>query len=308
MSCDQNTTSINPSEQQIEQLRITLINKNEQLEKRFRSAFTLRAIGSDKAVEALADAFKDEPSALLKHEVAYCLGQTQNPHAIYFLTKVLEDKTEHPMVRHEAAEGLGAIGGNVNETLRKFVKDPVREIAETCEIALDRAEWVTNNKDIKNAKYECVDPAPAYPENQYTLPELQSIMLDTSKPLFERYRAIFALRNIGSSEAIQALSLGLKDESALFRHEIAYVFGQLQNEQTIEPLTQVLEASDENPMVRHEAAETLGSIATPQVMPILKKYATDTERVVRESCIVALDILEYFNSEQFQYADGLQVQ
>lgn len=170
-------------------------------------------------------------------------------------------------------------------------------------------------------KYECVDPAPAFPDNQYTIPQLQAIMLDTSKPLFERYRAIFSLRNIGSSEAIQVLhnyllslancykvlSLGLKDDSALFRHEIAYVFGQLQNEQTIQVLTEVLEKSDENPMVRHEAAETLGSIATPPVFPILKKFASDNERVVRESCIVALDILDYFNSDQFQYANGLQV-
>lgn len=306
MSCD--TISINTSEHQIEQLRITLVNKNEQLEKRFRSAFTLRAIGSNKAVEALADALHDEPSALLKHEVAYCIGQTQSPHAVPFLCKVLEDKTEHPMVRHEAAEGLGAIGGSgASEVLKQFIKDPIREIAETCEIALDRVQWVTNNKDIKNVKFECVDPAPAFPDNQFTLAELQSIMLDTSKPLFERYRAIFSLRNIGSSEAIQALSLGLKDESALFRHEIAYVFGQLQNEQTIEVLSQVLATTDENPMVRHEAAETLGSIATPPVLPILKQFANDTERVVRESCIVALDILDYFNSDQFQYADGLQV-
>lgn len=172
-------------------------------------------------------------------------------------------------------------------------------------------------------KYECVDPAPAFPDNQYTIPQLQAIMLDKSKPLFERYRAIFSLRNIGSSEAIQVLhsififsliancckvlSLGLKDDSALFRHEIAYVFGQLQNEQTIQVLTEVLEKSDENPMVRHEAAETLGSIATPPVFPILKKFASDNERVVRESCIVALDILDYFNSDQFQYANGLQV-
>jgi len=32
----------------------------------------------------------------------------------------------------------------------------------------------------------------------------------------------------------------------------------------------------------------------------------DAPRVVRESCQVAIDMWEYENSDQFQYADGLQ--
>lgn len=58
-------------------------------------------------------------------------------------------------------------------------------------------------------------------------------------------------------------------------------------------------------MVRHECAEALGSIATPECTRILENYLKDEERVVKESCIVALDISEYENSAQFQYADGL---
>jgi deoxyhypusine monooxygenase len=38
---------------------------------------------------------------------------------------------------------------------------------------------------------------------------------------------MFALRDIGTSEAVHVLAKGFKDESMLFRHEIAYVFGQL---------------------------------------------------------------------------------
>lgn len=58
-------------------------------------------------------------------------------------------------------------------------------------------------------------------------------------------------------------------------------------------------------MVRHEAAEALGSIADDKTLPFIKKYATDKEDVVRESCEVALDIHNYFASDEFQYADGL---
>jgi len=61
-------------------------------------------------------------------------------------------------------------------------------------------------------------------------------------------------------------------------------------------------------MVRHEAAEALGAIAADEALPILKQYLNDSEPIVRESCIVALDVHEYFNSDQFQYADGIKLQ
>lgn len=58
-------------------------------------------------------------------------------------------------------------------------------------------------------------------------------------------------------------------------------------------------------MVRHEAAEALGSIGKDECLAVLQQYRADVEQVVKESCEVALDMLEYENSDQFQYADGL---
>ena len=58
-------------------------------------------------------------------------------------------------------------------------------------------------------------------------------------------------------------------------------------------------------MVRHECAEALGAIATPYCFDILKNYLEDDKRVVRESCVIALDMCEYENSSEFQYANGL---
>ena len=40
-------------------------------------------------------------SALLKHELAYCLGQIGNEKALPVLETVLGDMDEDPMVRHE---------------------------------------------------------------------------------------------------------------------------------------------------------------------------------------------------------------
>lgn len=55
------------------------------------------------AIEWISKAFADE-SALLKHELAYCLGQMQDRRAIPALISVLQDTKQEPMVRHEAGK------------------------------------------------------------------------------------------------------------------------------------------------------------------------------------------------------------
>ena len=53
-------------------------------------------------------------------------------------SKVLSDEQEHVMVRHEAAEALGAIGDrSAKPVLLKFLSDEIPEISESCEVALD---------------------------------------------------------------------------------------------------------------------------------------------------------------------------
>lgn len=42
-----------------------------------------------------------DSSALLKHELAYCLGQMKDTTAIPVLEMVLRNESEDPMVRHE---------------------------------------------------------------------------------------------------------------------------------------------------------------------------------------------------------------
>lgn len=42
-----------------------------------------------------------DKSALLKHEIAYVMGQTRDPYCIPILTRVLTNQKENTMVRHE---------------------------------------------------------------------------------------------------------------------------------------------------------------------------------------------------------------
>lgn len=57
--------------------------------------------------------------------------------------------------------------------------------------------------------YSSVDPAPPAPRK--SVPELRAQLLDESLSLFDRYRAMFALRNLGTEEAVLALGDGEKD-------------------------------------------------------------------------------------------------
>ena len=83
------------------------------------------------------------------------------------------------------------------------------------------------------------------------------------------------------------------------------MLGQMQHEACVPQLEKRLAEMGEDPMVRHECAEALGSIAADKCSDMLKGYVGDEARVVRESCIIALDMLEHENSDEFQYANAI---
>ncbi|RDB17838.1 Deoxyhypusine hydroxylase [Hypsizygus marmoreus] len=309
-------------------LEESLLNKSGTvpLHTRFRALFTLKALKNEDAVRIISAGFEDS-SALLKHELAYCLGQIKLESALPALEKILRDRSEDPMVRHEAAEAMGAISASSSvPILKEYLSDDERSVRETCEIAIAKIEWDNSEEGQRHRQglkesfplYTSIDPAPATsglllgtpkPDDvsESSVLDLQSKLLNTELSLFERYRAMFALRNIGTPAAVDALASGFSDGSALFKHEIAFIFGQLLSPHSIPSLLEVLRNTSESEMVRHEAAEALGGIATPEVLPHLKEWMNreDAPRVVRESCQIAVDMWEHENSDEFQYANGL---
>ena len=56
-------------------------------------------------------------------------------------------ETQEPMVRHEAAEALGAVGDpSARDILKQYSNDGARDVAETCQLALDRMEWLSDKE------------------------------------------------------------------------------------------------------------------------------------------------------------------
>jgi len=314
---DENQASENGqfSEKDISSIGEVLNSPSTPLADRFRALFTLKNLGGPVAIEAIGRGFDDpENGALIKHELAYCLGQMGDAAAIPILTTVLSTVKEDTMVRHEAGEALGAIGDEIAlEVLTKHLKDPVVEVAETCELAVERIEWLKTQRQtakgesLSDNPYNSVDPAPPSADaSSLSTEELKKILVNEDLPLFRRYRSMFELRNRGGSEAVAALCAGLLcKDSALFRHEIAYVLGQMQHPESLQALEAALIRDDENEMVRHECAEAIGSVATPEAFRVLTSHVDDPVQVVRESCQVALDMAEHEVSGELQYADTL---
>lgn len=137
---------------------------------------------------------------------------------------------------------------------------------------------------------------------------------------------MFALRDLGGEEAVDALVLGLSDSSALFRHEVrgqvfprvagvciwpvwsgfrchahyvvqvAFVLGQMEDLCAKDALLKVLMDTSEAAMVRHEAAEALGAIGGSDVQAQLATFVGDSVPAVAESCVVALDAADYWSA------------
>lgn len=81
------------------------------------------------------------------------------------------------------------------------------EVAETCQLALQRMEWFNKNSSSdKVSPFHSVDPTP--PSSERNVTQLKSVLVDENESLFERYRAMFGLRNIKTDESVLALCEG----------------------------------------------------------------------------------------------------
>eukprot|EP00466_Bigelowiella_natans_P019131 jgi/Bigna1/85650/estExt_fgenesh1_pg.C_50127 len=285
-----------------DELADELFNDRVPIARRMQHLFELRskgAQGNEKAIQEMKTGIRSK-SVLLRHEVAYLLGQMQHKKSIPFLVSILNCTEEHPIVRHEAAEALGAIGDPLSESILKVYTDansPV-EVSDTCKLALSRLAWLREQREQdgidqssapSRQRYISIDPAPplsssssAVKATTVAVDRLGERLLDKSLSLFERYKAMFSLR--------VRWPKGFQDKNAVLRHELAFVLGQMACESAVSYLRERLQDEGEHAMVRHEAAEALGAILTSECKTVLQQYLSHPNPLVRESCEVALDM------------------
>ena len=301
-------------------LQSILINDSKDIKERMNALFKLRTIGNLESVKALESVLLSGTSSdLVKHEVCYCFGQMLNfeenkIEIENFLNReVFEDpKRFSPIVLHEAAEALGNISSDNNiKLLERFLNYEDDIIRETCEISVENLNWMKNTDNglkegLNNIKlqYNSNDPAPPFnykDDSKYnSIEKIRNIMHNKDETYFNRYRALFTLREFNSDEAVKVLCESfdkkLKNNfSALFKHEVAFILGQMceQAKSALNALEQVLQDEEEDPIVRHEAALTLGEITKSK--DLLNEYSKHENQLVAESCQIALDFVDYWN-------------
>ena len=302
-----------------EELKVTLEDPTSPIGQRMRAAYYAKQlfVNAEKNNEDASDVvellctqvFEAKHGSLLRHEFAYVLGQMQTSQACHTLHELLEASNDCVMVRHEAAEALGAIASKdsievLQATYERYT-GTLDELADTCRLALLRIQ----NPDAQVgcacmlAAYSSVDPVAADPQHtDLTTQEIGDLLCDESLDLVERYRAMFSLRNRAGEESVLQLCRALVTDtsSPLLRHEVAFVLGQLQHPSSIDALETSLARKEEHVMVRHESAEALGAIDVQEaeqwqrIEAILIKYQQDETLAVAESCIVALDAADYW--------------
>lgn len=307
----------------VEELGNILSNQKLEIKKRMNALFQLRTIGTFEAIKALQKALiTEESSDLIRHEVCYCFGQMleteQNKKEIEdFLNKeVFENpKKYNPIVLHEAAEALGNIDSAYNiKLLERFLNYEDDIIKETCEISVENLNWMlktnhgeTEGLDKNRLFYKTNDPAPPFnflsqePNNKFKdIEYIREILHDESAPIYDRYRALFTLREFNNEKAVEILCECFDKKykgkfTPLFRHEISFILGQMCTvaKKALNMLEVVLQDEEEDPIVRHETALALGEIT--QSKDLLLKYSKHDNQLIRESCEIALDFVDYWH-------------
>ena len=75
------------------------------------------------------------------------------------LVRVLRDADEHRMVRHEAAEALGAVGGELaTQALQEFHENEEIEtvVQESCQVALNIVDYWAESDDVEKKDTEAL--------------------------------------------------------------------------------------------------------------------------------------------------------
>ena len=122
-----------------------IIDLNVSKEERIQAAFHLENAGDDESVKIMGKALFSEPSPIVRHEIAFSLGETSHPDLAskYLMKAVEEDK--NIFVRHEAILALATLGKReFIPFIKRYINSSELEIAESAEIALQRLEETSN--------------------------------------------------------------------------------------------------------------------------------------------------------------------
>ncbi|CAD7959167.1 unnamed protein product [Amoebophrya sp. A120] len=193
-----------------------------------------------------------------------------------------------------ASEIESRMSSSGSTTMSPTSQRPLTALSQTCYLAVEGLRRETAR--VCACQFASYDPALGEANaTKQDIPRLLATLSDPKVELFQRYIAMFTLRNLN---AVQPLGEALLSDrsSPVLRHEIAFILGQIESEEAVHFLAENLNLphNAEHGMVRHESAIALGSIGGESAKEWLRRFCHDPDVLVAESCLVALDTIHYW--------------
>jgi HEAT repeat protein len=258
---------------------------------------TLGALGSEVAVEALTRVVAEDPSADIRRQAAWALGEIEDDGAVMALLVAMQD--EDVEVRRMAVWALGELEDEAAiPALVVALEDEDGEIRRHAVWALGEIESPralealrTVIRDEDQEVRRQVVWALGQIEDPSAVPDLVVALRDEDAEI--RRHAVWALGEIEDAAAVEPLLVALKDADEEIRQAAVWALGEIADARAVRPLSTVL-LEDESREVRSKAAWALGEIGHADALDALKKAVLeDEDREVRRQAAWALGQIDF---------------
>lgn len=282
-------------------------NSNSSLLEKYNAIFGLRNFNNEEAAIALCNAAPFVcDSELLQHEIYYAVGQMGIEATIDSLISVLNDLKCSEVVRHEAGEALGNfphLKEKLLPVLNEHLNSDSELVSTTAKIAVEKLKIYKDNSNNYNKYLKgTLEPAEPFSQKQYDeflsssgLKEehVYEWILKPTLPEYTKYQVVYYYRDHFSEKTLKLYILLLskdntKNTTALLRHEINFIMGQLaekgQTEEMRKALIETIQNENEHSAVRHEAVLAYSAVFGND--EIIKAQLSSSEPLVRESACI----------------------
>ncbi|CDO65821.1 deoxyhypusine hydroxylase [Plasmodium reichenowi] len=300
-----------------------LVNiKNDYIEKQMRALYECREVYKDdidEVINILTYALKNNDSILLRHEIAYVIGQISNEKCNNILINLLSDENENIMVRHEAAEGLAAIGSESNiPIIKKYLNDSNVEVRETCELAL--SSLIEKNK---YAACSCINKTVPYKNNllnndkpksnshshsnsfSNSQDDAHDDIYFHSKKKFNTIDPVVCISDSNNKKHVNDLIRDLNNEALALknRYEALFLLRDMETDISLNALGEALINDKSSAIFRHELAFVLGQVLHLNSLKYLLSSLTNVSEheMVRHEVALALGSLGSLNLNSDEY-------
>lgn len=304
----------------LEECKTIFLKETQDVCDKYTAMMTLRTIGTEEAAEVLQEGYKYlGESELLRHDVMYCIGQMKVKNSLEFLLGKMNDPKEKSIVRHEAGEAL-ANYHSLRETIIPEMQvhwDSEDELLKsTVRVGIGKLSTFTETSRYGKKYGGTIEPAEPFneaevrefieskglesPKNQEELyNQIHKLLLEDYSVVdeFPKYRLCYYLRDQADIRSKTILCDLMKPEnrkaaSALLRHELAFIMGQINNNDKViqDRLKEVSLDTTEHPVVRHEAILSFYDVTKDE--EFIEQFLKHENQLIRESVEVAIKIGE----------------